>query len=77
MVIWHGILFAINVVSKKLQSPSMCINSTLQQIEGIMDFFDNYRNNGFATSLTIAKRIASDMGIEPSFPIKRQVTRKK
>jgi chaperonin GroEL (HSP60 family) len=42
-----------------------------------MDFLYNYRNNGFATSLTIAKGIASDMGIEPSFPIKRQLTRTK
>jgi hypothetical protein len=30
MVIWHDSLFAINAVSKKLQSPSMYINSTLQ-----------------------------------------------
>uniref|UniRef100_A0ACD5TRC2 Uncharacterized protein n=1 Tax=Avena sativa TaxID=4498 RepID=A0ACD5TRC2_AVESA len=77
MVIWHDILFAINAVSKKLQSPSMCVDSTLQQIEGILYFFDKYRNEGFATSLTIAKKIASDMGIEPLFPIKRRVTRTK
>jgi hypothetical protein len=32
MVIWHDILFAMNAVSKKLQSPTMCIDSTLQHI---------------------------------------------
>lgn len=36
MVIWHDILFAVNMVSKKLQSASMCVDSTLQQIEGVM-----------------------------------------
>uniref|UniRef100_A0ACD5X6X0 Uncharacterized protein n=1 Tax=Avena sativa TaxID=4498 RepID=A0ACD5X6X0_AVESA len=77
MVIWHDILFAINSVSKKLQSPSMCVDSTLQQIEGIMHFFDKYRNEGFASSLIIAKKLGSDMGIEHSFPIKRRVTRTK
>ena len=33
MVIWHDILFAIDTVSKKLQSASMCIDSALQQID--------------------------------------------
>nr|TKW16837.1 hypothetical protein SEVIR_5G325500v2 [Setaria viridis] len=33
MVIWHDILFAVNKVSKKLQSPAMCIDSTLKQIQ--------------------------------------------
>ncbi|KAG2583658.1 hypothetical protein PVAP13_6KG198312 [Panicum virgatum] len=46
MVIWHDILFAIDTVSKKLQSASMCIDSALQQIEGIMQYFNNYRNEG-------------------------------
>jgi hypothetical protein len=36
MVIWHAILFVVDSVSKKLQSPSMCIDSALQQIEVIM-----------------------------------------
>ena len=71
------ILFAINMVSKKLQSASMCVDSTLQQIEGVMHFFDKYRDEGFAPCLAIAKGLAIDMGIEPSFPIKRNVTRKK
>jgi hypothetical protein len=39
MVIWHDILFVVNSVSKNLQSATMCIDSTLQQIGGIMDFF--------------------------------------
>jgi hypothetical protein len=38
MVIWYDILFNINTVSKKLQSPSMCIDSTLRNIEGTMFF---------------------------------------
>ncbi|TYJ39915.1 hypothetical protein E1A91_A04G102600v1, partial [Gossypium mustelinum] len=31
MVIWYEILFAINMVSKKLQSNSMCIDTTINQ----------------------------------------------
>nr|XP_051205081.1 uncharacterized protein LOC127318638 [Lolium perenne] len=77
IVIWHDILFYVNMVSKTLQSPSMCIDSTLKQIEGIMEFFGKYRSTGFSASLIIAKELANDMKIQPSFPIKRRVTRKK
>nr|TKW33479.1 hypothetical protein SEVIR_2G238766v2 [Setaria viridis] len=77
MVIWHDILFAVNKVSKKLQSPAICIDSTLKQIQGIMQYFENYRNEGFSSSLIIAKGIATDMGVEASFPEKRRATRKK
>ena len=77
MVIWHDILFAVNTVSKKLQSPSMCIENALQQIEGIKKYFSTYRNEGFAASLITAKEIASKMGVVPSFPVKRVVVRKK
>jgi hypothetical protein len=44
MVIWHEIVFKVNTMSKKLQSPSMGIESTILQIEGIRTFFDSYRN---------------------------------
>jgi hypothetical protein len=77
MVIWYDILFAVNTVSKKLQSPSMCIDSTLQQIEGMLSYFDTYRNEGFASSMIIATEIASEMGVETTFPVKRRATRKK
>jgi hypothetical protein len=77
MVIWHDILFYINMVSKMLQSQSMCIDSALQQIEGTMEYFDKYRSTVFSASLIIARELANDMKIHPSFPIKRRITRKK
>jgi hypothetical protein len=77
MVIWHDVLFAVNKISKKLQSPSMCIESTMQHIQGIMDYFKTYRNDGFASSMINAKEIAFEMGVEPSFPVKRRAIRKK
>jgi hypothetical protein len=42
-----------------------------------MEFFGKYRSAGFSASLIIAKELANDMKIQPSFPIKRRVTRKK
>ena len=57
MVIWHDILYSVNIVSKKLQSPSMCIDSTLQHIEGMVNYFQNYRNNGFDDNLVAAQKL--------------------
>lgn len=43
MIIWHDILSAINLVSKKLQSKSMSITATMKEIEKIREFFKKYR----------------------------------
>ncbi|PNT68848.1 hypothetical protein BRADI_3g46138v3, partial [Brachypodium distachyon] len=49
-------------------SKIVCIDVTLKQIEGAISFFREYRNDGFTSSLIIAKSIASDMDIELAFP---------
>jgi len=77
MVIWHDILFSVNTVSKKLQSKIVCLDATLKQIEGLISYFQKYRNEGFDSSIEIAKTIASDMDIEPKFPTKHQGKMKK
>ncbi|XP_073360045.1 uncharacterized protein [Aegilops tauschii subsp. strangulata] len=77
MIIWHDILFAVNKVSKMLQSSTMCIDSALKQIKGITEYFEKYRDDGFSSSLTIAKGIATEMGIDPVFPMKRHAKRKR
>ncbi|KAL9293065.1 putative HAT dimerization domain-containing protein [Arabidopsis thaliana] len=40
MIIWHDILFAINMVSKKLQAKSNCIDSAMKQVEGVVTLHD-------------------------------------
>lgn len=77
MVIWYEILFAINSASKNLQSKSMCIDNALKQLEGVLLFFEKYRNEGFNSSLKIAQNIAHEMDVDPVFPNKRRVFRKK
>jgi hypothetical protein len=77
MVIWDDILSTINMVSKKLQSPIVCLDGTMQQIEGVISYFQKYRDTGFNASIETAKSIASSMDVEPIFPAKRQVKRKK
>ena len=40
MVIWYDILFAINMLSEKLQSKFMCINSLIKQIKSVLLVFE-------------------------------------
>jgi hypothetical protein len=77
MVICHDVLFVVNKMSKKLQSPGMCIDTTLHLIQGMMEYFEKYRDEGFSDCLNIAKDIANNMAIHPSFQVKRHAVRKK
>ncbi|KAA3464299.1 zinc finger MYM-type protein 1-like [Gossypium australe] len=71
IIIWYEVLFAINIVSKKLQSRSMCIDTTMRQLEGALSYFEKYRDEGFTSSMNIAKSIALDMNVKPTLPTKR------
>ena len=65
------------MVSKKLQSKSMSIDTTTKEFEGVILFFEKYRNEGFESSMNIAKSLAFDMNIESILPTKRCIFRKK
>ncbi|XP_057247995.1 uncharacterized protein LOC130590090 [Beta vulgaris subsp. vulgaris] len=62
---------------KRLQSKSMCIDSTIKQLEDVFSYFEKYRDEGFEKSINLAKSIAFEMNVEPVFPIKRRVIRKR
>ena len=55
----------------------MCINTTTKKLEGVMLFFEKYKNGGFESSMNIVKSLAFDMNIEPILPTKYCVFRKK
>ena len=77
MIIWHEILFGINMISKMLQSKDMHIDVSIEQLKGLISYFENYRENGFTSAMVIATSVALEMEIEPVFPKKRQIRRKK
>ena len=43
----------------------------------MVNYFQNYRNTGFTDSVVTATEIALEMGVEPSFLVKRRSIRKK
>ncbi|XP_071727678.1 uncharacterized protein [Rutidosis leptorrhynchoides] len=77
LVIWYEILFKINLVSKKFQSKDMLLDVAIQSLDGLVTFFDNYRETGFDKAIIEAKKIAETIDVEPEFPVKRVSCRKK
>ena len=77
MTIWYNILFAVNSVSRSLQSTDMHIDIAIEQLKDLLSFFEKYREDGFASAIISSKEIASEMKIEPKFHDKRIIRRKK
>ncbi|XP_052626970.1 uncharacterized protein LOC128133536 [Lactuca sativa] len=75
MIIWYDVLFAINIVSKSLQSNDMCIDDAIDQLNGLLCFFEEYRENGFEKALDYAKELALEMNVKPEFREKRIIQR--
>ncbi|XP_031121002.1 uncharacterized protein LOC116024254 [Ipomoea triloba] len=76
-VIWFEILYAVNLVSKQLQAKDMLLDVAINQIKGLVSFFNNYRKNGFSSAMDIAKEIATELEIESVFPQKLKIRRKR
>ena len=55
----------------------MCIDNTTKELECVILFFEKYRNEGFESSMNIAKSLAFGMNIERILLTKRCIFRKK
>ncbi|CAO2835306.1 unnamed protein product [Amaranthus hypochondriacus] len=77
IIIWYDLLYAVNLVSKKLQSKDMFVCDAIESLKHLTSFFKNYRINGFMNAVEIAKKLAIDLEIDPTFPQKRQIKRNK
>ncbi|XP_058783512.1 uncharacterized protein LOC131658207 [Vicia villosa] len=77
IIIWFEILYEINLVSKLLQSKNMLIDVAMEKIKGLISFFERYRESRFDKTLDNAKEISIEMNIDPVFPQRRIIRRKR
>ena len=71
IIIWYDILVAVNVVSKnffKKKKKDTSIDKTIDQLKGLINFFEKYRIEGYKSTKTSSKELAHEMEIEPVFP---------
>ena len=55
IVIWYEVLYAVNLVSKNLQTKDMLIDAAIEKVKGLIYFFEGYRETGFLEALETAK----------------------
>ncbi|XP_022845344.1 uncharacterized protein LOC111368345 [Olea europaea var. sylvestris] len=77
IVIWYRLLHAVNIVSKFLQTESMNIDHAINLLQGLVLFFEDYREIGFVVAMDEATKKTNEMGIEAVFTEKRIIRRKK
>uniref|UniRef100_A0A7N0VN82 DUF4371 domain-containing protein n=1 Tax=Kalanchoe fedtschenkoi TaxID=63787 RepID=A0A7N0VN82_KALFE len=68
---------SVNVVSKSLQSVDMLIDVAFEKIEGLIAFLKEFRETSFSNAIEEAKKIVNELDIDPIFPHRRQIRRKK
>ena len=77
IVIWYEVLYAVNLVSKHLQAKDMLINVAIEKVQGLICFFQGYRETGFLEAFEAAKGIALELDIGTTFRKKREIKRKR
>ncbi|GJX20148.1 zinc finger MYM-type protein 1 [Tanacetum coccineum] len=73
IVIWFQILYAVNLVNKKLQSNDMLIDIAIKEVKGLISFFEEFREMGLSKAINDAKEIAVEMDIDLVFVQKRVI----
>jgi hypothetical protein len=77
IVIWYEVLYAVNLISKHLQAKDMLIDAAIEKVQGLISFFEGYRETGFLEALEAAKGIAVELDIGTTFRKKRELKRKR
>ncbi|KAK9674251.1 hypothetical protein RND81_12G221200 [Saponaria officinalis] len=77
IIIWYDILSHVNEVSKHLQTRDVLIDVAILHIKALVSCFEKYREYGFCKAMDMAKQIAKDMNIDPIFPKRREIRRKR
>ncbi|XP_074300623.1 uncharacterized protein LOC141631915 [Silene latifolia] len=77
IIIWYEMLYHVNLVSKSLQSKDMFIDVAIKEMKGLVTFFEEFRETGLGNAIEEAKKIALEININPVFPQRRVIRRKR
>uniref|UniRef100_A0A8C3S7H5 TTF-type domain-containing protein n=1 Tax=Chelydra serpentina TaxID=8475 RepID=A0A8C3S7H5_CHESE len=69
LVLWHDILFEINVVSKRLQGVDLDISGAMEQLDKAKSYLQSYQSDeGFQNVLKSAQNLAEELHTEALVP---------
>jgi hypothetical protein len=70
LVVWYDVLFEINIASKLLQSVTLDLSVTIEQLETTKSFLRKYRSDeGFSALLVKANELAEELEIDGDFAV--------
>lgn len=72
LITWYDLLFQINIISKALQSPSMCIDDQITHVEADMSFVSRCRQEGLAVAEVTARELAEELEVNRANPEPRR-----
>ncbi|GBP47771.1 hypothetical protein EVAR_24022_1 [Eumeta japonica] len=72
LCIWYDVLFAVNSVSKNLQAQKMHLGVASQLLQGLVQFFQKFKDEGFVAATLTARELGETLGVEPKFKEARQ-----
>jgi len=76
LIIWHNVLFEINLTSKLLQSKDFDLHAATKQLHVTKTFLENCRSDlGFEKMLVEAKELAEELNIPAVFESVSEPTR--
>ncbi|PVH38554.1 hypothetical protein PAHAL_5G287700 [Panicum hallii] len=53
IVIWYEVVYAVNLVSKQMQAKDMLIDVVIEKVQGLISFFEGYRETSFLEALEL------------------------
>lgn len=77
LCIWYKILDKVNRASKVLQQEEMNLEVAIKRVKELIIFLQKLRDDGSEDTMKEAKELANEVGIDPIFPMRRVVRRKK
>lgn len=78
LVLWHTVLFRVNLVSKMLQREEIDISKAVEMISKVKSHFEKMRTDkGFEELLVDSREIAEALEIDHNFPNERKVRPRK
>ncbi|GJQ65021.1 hypothetical protein Trydic_g23197 [Trypoxylus dichotomus] len=64
LAIWSDMLFAVNGVSKNLQAEKMHLGMGSHLLQGLVHFFEQFRNEGFVAAIMVAREMSELLDIK-------------
>ena len=75
LIIWYDLLYQVNIISKALQSPSMCLDDQIAQVESGRKFVLEYRDEALVSAEVTARELAEELEVDRSYPEPRKWTK--